>query len=260
MNKNSKSASKGISNSPLDFARFEFKYILSERKRKLIEEEMKYFVELDPFVASRSNYEYSVRSLYYDDPAYTCFHDKIGGMCTRAKFRIRTYPTAPATYSPTFLEIKGRHNNLVFKHRVPINTQTADFMSLRGDSLSNAVILNADESAVRNQFQFELVKKRLFPIALIDYNRRPYISKFDPDFRVTFDRSLAACHTDFLQPDKNFPAKQMLAGHTVLEVKFLHHLPSWFHRLLQVHELQRVSISKICAGMEKLGLATDENN
>jgi len=75
---------------------------------------------------------------------------------------------------------------------------------------------------------------------------------------VTFDESLSACRTERLFPDKSLSFVKTLAGYTVMEVKFRHHLPSWFHRLIQVHELRQVSISKICVGMEALGLASDE--
>ena len=177
-----------------------------------------------------------------------------------SKVRIRTYPNDADEQSPIFLEIKGRHNNLVFKHRTPVEKTDFDWTPLRGEALSEAMISNVSESSVKDQFRFELVKKRLSPIVLIDYQRRPYVSKFDPEFRVTFDRSLSTRQTDYLFPDERFVAKKVLAGYTILEVKFLHHLPSWFHRLIQVHELQRVSISKICVGMEKLGLASDENS
>ena len=246
--------------SPLHFARFEFKYVLPESKRRAIEAEMNYFVQLDPFVADYPGKEYCVRSLYYDDPAYSCFYDKIDGICTRSKFRIRTYPNESSKSSPIFLEIKGRHNNLVFKHRTLISQRNFDKFDLSGKRLSEAVILNADDSHVKEQFKYEWIKKRLYPIALIDYLRRPYVSKFNPDFRVTFDRALRATETDCLFPDGRSRSMEVVAGYTVLEVKFMNHLPAWFHRLIQVYELKRVSISKICSGMEKLGLAYDEND
>ena len=249
----------GSVKSPLHFARFEFKYVLPAAKRKSVEADMGYFVELDPFVANQPGQEYFVRSLYYDDPAYSCFYDKIDGMCTRSKFRVRTYPSEVNTLSPIFLEIKGRHNNLVFKHRTPIEQSNLHGENFSGIKLSEAIMKYADESHVKSQFEYELAKKRLSPITLIEYKRRPYVSKFDPGFRVTFDHKLTATQTDCLFPDERSIAMKVIAGYTVIEVKFMHHLPSWFHRLIQVHELKRVSISKICIGMEKLGLATDEN-
>ena len=71
--------------SPLHFARFEFKYILSADKRKAVENDLLYFLEFAPFVADRDGYTYFVRSLYYDDPNYSAFHDKIDGLKSRYK-------------------------------------------------------------------------------------------------------------------------------------------------------------------------------
>ena len=245
--------------SPLHFTRFEFKYVLSEAKRTVVEKDICHFVELDPFVTNIPGSEYVVRSLYYDDSSYSCFYDKIDGVCTRSKFRIRTYPNECGEPSPVFLEIKGRHNNLVFKHRTPANNLGYDWSELKGDELSRTILCHIDESHIKDQFNYELSRKRIAPITLIDYRRRPYISKLNPDFRITFDQSLTARQTDRLIPDGHTTSMKVAAGYTILEVKFLHHMPSWFHRIIQVHELIRVSVSKICAGMETLGIAIDEN-
>ena len=247
--------------SPLHFARFEFKYILSQKKREEIEQALKYFLQYDPFVAKQPDHKYVVRSLYFDDPEYTAFFDKIEGLHSRSKFRLRTYsaeyPNANSSI-PLFLEIKGRHNNLVFKHRTPVQRAGRDWAALRGDSLSQALLKLADKSTILDQFEYALYRKRLKPVALIDYKRRPYVSKYDASFRLTFDEQLSARNVDTLYPGSDSRPIKILAGYTILEVKFHHHMPAWFHRIIQTHEMTRVSVSKICRGMEVLGLARDE--
>ena len=42
-----------------------------------------------------------------------------------------------------------------------------------------------------------------------------------------------------------------------MEIKFDRRLPKWFHRLIQTYELERLSVSKFCLGMEATGLAFD---
>ncbi len=246
--------------SPLHFARFEFKYVLSAAKRKQVEEDLLYFLEYDPFVANQKNHKYSVRSLYYDDPNYTSFHDKIDGLHSRSKFRLRTYTRSPLESAPLFLEIKGRHNNLVFKHRTPVLKEGIDWASIGDRVLTDAILSQTEKSPVLDQFQLELYRKGLRPVALIDYERRPYISRYDPNFRITFDEKLIATNAMELFPKVKATMKKVIAGYTIVEVKFRHHLPSWFHQVIQAHELRRVSISKIVSGMETLGLAYDENN
>jgi len=247
--------------SPLHFARFEFKYILSQKKRDEIEQALQHFLQYDPFVAEQPDHKYVVRSLYFDDPEYTAFYDKIEGLHSRSKFRLRTYsaeqPSADSSI-PLFLEIKGRHNNLVFKHRTPVQRAGINWAELNGDALSQALLQYADKSSVLDQFEYALYRKRLTPVALIDYKRRPYVSKYDASFRLTFDEQLSARNVHTLYPGGDSRAIKILAGYTVLEVKFHHHMPAWFHRIIQTHEMTRVSVSKICKGMEVVGLAQDE--
>lgn len=244
---------------PLHFARFEFKYILNGKMRKAVEEELLFFLDYDPFVVDQPDHKYFVRSLYYDNPQHTAFHDKIDGLHTRAKFRIRTYTRDPDDTTPWFLEIKGRHDNLVFKRRVPVDRSGLNLSVLNGDSMTQALLDRVERCDLRDKFEFEILRKKISPIALIDYERRPYFSKYDPNFRITFDEGLIATETKSLFPIHHGSPKRILAGYTILEIKFRHHLPSWFHRVIQSYELRRVPISKICAGMETLGLDIDEN-
>lgn len=241
----------------LHFARFEFKYILSAQLRNELESELSYFLEFDPYVESRSKHQYFVRSLYFDDPYYSCFYDKVSGLHTRSKFRLRTYTNVPSDGTPQFLEIKGRYNNLVLKDRAPLNKTF--WVTNEGDNgLVQNIQQGLDPGEVSRKFNYDLYRKRLRAVALVDYVRRPYISRFDPEFRLTFDSELTGTNTRRLFPDGSEPqSRKFLPGYTVMEVKFRRHIPSWFHRLIQAYELRRVSVSKICHAMEVLEIAED---
>lgn len=242
----------------LHFARFEFKYLLPKELRAELERELRYFVDFDPFVAEREGHKYFVRSLYFDDPHYSAFYDKVDGLHSRSKFRIRTYTNQSEDGTPQFLEIKGRHNNLVLKHRALIADE-GKVRQERGDELSSQICRSVPDCDVARQFTYELFRKRLRPVALVDYQRRPYVSRFDPDFRLTFDSELSAVRTRGLFPSPSDRRREMFPGGTVMEVKFRHHIPSWFHRLIQAYELRRVSVSKICQAMETLEICEDPN-
>lgn len=234
----------------LHFDRFEFKYLLPEPLRKEFESSLRYFMEFDPFVEHNQRHRYFVRSLYFDDPNYQCFYDKVDGIKKRSKFRIRTYSNNSEDKVTQFLEIKGRYNQFVYKHRMPIpiigNTEVCRHL----------LDLNSP-NAVSEQFTFEYFRKNLRPVAVIDYWRRPYISKYDPDFRLTFDNQLKATQSKTLFPKMSDRCRHLLTGNTVMEVKFKRQIPAWFHRLIQSFELRRTSISKICKGLEALNLVED---
>lgn len=244
--------------SPLKFSRFEFKYILSSVKRTRLERDLLYFLEYDPFVADLKNHRYWVRSLYYDDPNYMAFHDKIDGLHSRSKFRVRTYSPTPEDDTPIFLEIKGRYNNLVFKNRTPVRTAGVNWTEIKDAELSATILDRTEQSIVRDQFQYNLYRKKIVPVAIVDYERRPYLSRYDPSFRITFDESLSTTQSTGLFPSASQTYKKAIAGYTIMEVKLQNHLPSWFHRVIQTHELHRISVSKIVTCMETLGLAHDE--
>ncbi len=241
----------------LHFSRFEFKYVLPQPLRKELENELRYFLEFDPYVESQPKHQYFVRSLYFDDPFHTCFYDKIEGLHTRSKFRVRTYTKDLQDGTPQFLEIKGRYNNLVLKQRTPLD-QGLWIADECGDGLVNRLLRSVGSSEVGRKFEYDLLRKRLRPVALVDYIRRPYISRFDPEFRLTFDSKLRGTRTKSLFPNGGAPqSRRLLPGYTVMEMKFKRHIPSWFHRLIQAYELRRISVSKICHAMEALGMADD---
>ncbi|MDH3997430.1 MAG: polyphosphate polymerase domain-containing protein [Desulfuromonadales bacterium] len=247
-----------MANTKLHFARFEFKYLLSPKLRAELERELRYFLEFDPYVEAQPDHQYFVRSLYFDDPSYSAFYDKVDGLHTRSKFRLRTYTRNVGDNTPQFLENKGRYNNLVLKHRVALNAAELDDQ-VRSDALITKLMPLIPPSSVGQKFEYELFRKQLRPVALVDYLRRPYISRFDPEFRLTFDSELEATMTRALFPTPQERRRKLLPGYTVMEVKFRRTIPSWFHRLIQAYELRRVSISKICHAMEALELAHDPN-
>lgn len=241
----------------LHFSRFEFKYVLSRELRDAVEAELSHFVELDPFVEAQEGQRYLVRSLYWDDPWLTAFHDKRDGLMHRSKFRLRTYTFDRTGAAPRFLEIKGRHNDLVFKHRTPVSVGP-DESDVGGEALTALVTERMDSERMGSEFAFQTFRRRIRPYALIDYARRPYISKFDAEFRLTFDEEIRATETDSLFPAPTVRSRRVAPGCTVMELKFRHHVPSWFHRIIQTYDLQRRSFSKVCEGTIALEMADAE--
>jgi hypothetical protein len=234
----------------LHFSRFEFKYVLPQALRDEVESELGYFLQLDPYVGTKPDKKYMVRSLYFDDDAHTNYYDKAEGILHRSKFRLRTYTDDPDEGCASFLEIKGRHDALVFKHRTPLLLGGEDNFEPGEKITGEKILSHIDDGPIKERFAFELAKKRIKPIMLIDYMRRPYVSKYDPEFRLTFDEKLRGTKTACLYPHASETSKGILRGYTVMEVKFRHHMPSWFHKIIQYYSLRRVSVSKVIHGMD----------
>jgi len=234
------------------FSRFEFKYIIKKGISKLIQNEVKNFMTQDSFANNNNNY--LVRSLYFDNNLFTCFNEKIDGIKNRHKFRIRTYTDQKNSYSPLFLEMKGRNNQRTFKNRTKINKTDLSFFYKQND------LFNLKKKYFKNkvidQYIFDSYKKRIIPKVLIDYKRLPLLSRNGLYFRLTFDSEIKACKSnDIFNNNANW--KVCIPDNDILEVKFDFTIPPWFHRIIQSYELKRISISKFVLGSEATGLAYD---
>ena len=210
-------------------------------------------MKYDGYVHPEFNNSYFVRSLYFDSPNSFNFYEKIDGIKKRKKFRLRTYDKSLGK-SILFIEQKGRNVNRVFKHRTQIEEE--DLCNFYEINEFQRLIKKYGDMGIINEFITDSVKRRVSPVVLVDYMRRPYISDFDMNFRITFDSQIKAKSSNTLFPnDNNF--LHCLPGYTILEVKFFRKVPAWFHKIILVYNLERVSVSKFVLGMKTCRIATD---
>jgi hypothetical protein len=235
-----------------EFSRYEFKYLLDAGLCEQIEAEISNFMRYDGFAHPELDNAYIVRSLYFDDAARTHYYEKIDGQLDRKKYRLRTYTHDDDGEVPIFLEMKGRYNQRVYKQRARI--ERADLGAFL-DPYRLAEIAPGDSSEFLERFLFSSLRRRLEPVVLVDYIRRPYVSDYDMNFRVTFDSHLRSTATGDLFPNATPSWRLCEPGRTIIEIKFNRRIPAWFHRVVQAYGLHRLSISKFCRGMEVNGLA-----
>jgi hypothetical protein len=238
-----------------DFVRYEFKFFLDQLKREEVESEIANFMSFDGHVHPELDNAYFVRSLYFDNDLNSYYYEKIDGIKERRKFRIRTYGKSFESGLPVYLEEKNRDGDRVQKHRVEIDPGhlSAVCDPGRDHDLQNLL----PKVNLVERFLFDAMRRSLKPKVLIDYVRRPYVSSYDMNFRVTFDSVFMSTATNVLFPPQWTNWKHSHSGFTVLEVKFFRRIPAWFHRIIQAHNLKRISFSKFCKGMETTGLAVD---
>ncbi len=238
-----------------DFTRFEFKYLLDGIQAELIEKEIRHFMQFDGHVDKEHGERYMVRSLYFDTPERTNFYDKIDGIKARRKYRLRTYSSTPSANVPIFLEEKNRIDNRVFKYRTPITLD--DIEKIASNAGPVALLADHEGNELIQRFVARSLTANEQPLVLVGYFRRAFVSNYDIDFRVTFDSRLSTIPAHSLFSAVGASMRSCLSGYTVLEVKFKRRVPSWFHRIIQSHQLRRVSVSKFCEGMIASGLAVD---
>lgn len=239
-------------NSSQKFSRFEMKYIINEATSKMLQDEIKNFMVYDGFV-NIENY-YFVRSLYFDNRLNSNFNEKVDGVRSRYKFRIRTY--SKNSDSPIFIEMKGRENLRTYKLRHQIQPENIELLYNKKKYFDLKKIY--PNSSLIEKFIFDSYKKNLISKVLVDYNRTPFINKSGLYFRLTFDKNIVSLKNSNLFSNvsvKNW--KECIAGYTILEVKFDSSIPPWFQRIIQNYQLRLRSISKFVIAADTLGIASD---
>jgi len=234
------------------FSRFEMKYIMNESTSKLLKNEISNFMIYDGFAIKEG--KYFVRSLYFDNKINSNFKEKVDGIRSRHKFRIRTY--SKNFDSPIFIEMKGRENKRTYKARHKIEKENLNLFYNRNNHIELKKIY--PNNNLIEKFIFDCYKKDLAPKLLVDYNRMPFINKSGLYFRLTFDNDIVSLENSKLFSNTSYKNwKECLAGYTILELKFDSSIPSWFQRIIQNYQLQLRSISKFVIAANTLGIASD---
>jgi len=230
------------------FFRYEFKYFISDKLSNIILNDSVDFMKIDKYAANNLDKGYFVRSLYFENQDYDNFFEKVDGVKTRKKFRLRTYSENFESNTLIYLEMKGRRKDRIFKERIKNENEDLKYFY----SLKNLEQLNQKykNNSLINDFIFNVLRKRIKPVILIDYNIKPLINKNGLYFRLTFDNNLVSTKSDnlFNESKFNFPLKYK-PGNSILEVKFERSIPAWFHRIIQAYDLHRRSISKFVLGV-----------
>jgi len=238
----------------LFFSRFEIKYILNTITSIRIQKIIKDFMILDGFAKFVSDEQYFVRSLYFDNDNYDNFKEKVDGLKIRHKFRIRTYSKINNESSMIYLEKKGRFNERTYKIRNKISFNELELI-LKDNDKFKLYKKNINNNLL-SEFIVDCYKKKIKPMVIIDYYRKPFINKNGNYFRLTFDNNLSSTISkNLFLPDHQ--SKKTIPGYEILEVKFDRTIPPWFQKIIQNFELKRLSVSKYVLGCETSKLAYD---
>jgi hypothetical protein len=239
-------------------ARLEYKYLVPRSQLSPLRRRLAPFVELDPYAATEPDGEYTVRSIYFDTPGLDCYTQKLSGIHTRRKIRIRCYGTHQED-AFAILEIKRKADMRVSKNRSFIFHSHLHELLASGDVEKNILIRSAPETeqALRSAraFLFHLFRYSMYPVVLVVYEREAFLGRFDPSVRLTFDKRLRSRAHPRVE---SLFAEEGLSGamgeHFILEVKFQTAMPTWVESVLEEFELERRALSKYSICLEEEGL------
>lgn len=231
------------------FHRFEFKYYVTPEQADQIYRELMFHMDPDPYAEGHEDKSYRVTSLYFDTDDLVHYYEKLDGIKTRKKFRIRTYETRPREGLLVYLEIKRRKGSVIIKDRADVPYEAIRHQSFgQLFSLLRQDHLPPQRKQTLEEFLFDLYRLRMTPQVLVTYLRKPLVARFNKKVRVTFDHELRSVATDRLFSSER--GRFVFPSQRIMEVKFSGGLPWWLHHVIQKYELSHEPISKYCLAID----------
>ena len=220
--------------------RHELKYTLCEAEKTAIISRIKDLISLDN---NAINGSYSIRSLYFDDMWNSAYEEKLIGIQSRKKYRIRIYNYSDSNIK---LECKQKEGQYIYKNSANLSKEEAQFL-ISGEF---EFLLERPEQLCR-QFYIECREKAMVPKAIVDYERIPYI--YEPgDVRITFDTNIRTGMLGFDIFDRDMPTLPVLnKEELVMEVKFTEFLPQFIRDILPPDHFEYNAVSKYVLCFEK---------
>jgi len=195
--------------------RHELKYQINFMQYRILRQKLGAVLKLDSHAGPDGRYH--IRSLYFDDFRNSAFFDKMAGVLTRKKYRMRIYNLCDDFIK---FERKGKFNEYVCKESAVLTREEADRI-ISGD----VTFLAKSDSKLLRSYYLECRNNLLRPVVLVDYLREAYVHPVG-DVRVTFDIGLQTS----LGPVSFFDTKSSTVSvneepGVILEVKFNDVLP-----------------------------------
>ena len=198
--------------------RHEYKFLISPNAAKLLKLRLPHIMGRDLHAGPTG--QYTIRSLYFDDPNFTAFRDKVDGVDNRTKYRIRCYN---GDTSRCRLERKEKKGHLTRKTGQSITSQ--DALALQSRTFPHG-------EGLCEELRLLCASQGLRPMVLVDYDRTPFVCAAG-NVRITLDENLRTrpyCADLFDTHQSMIPVLE--DNQVILEVKFDDYLPGYLRDTL----------------------------
>ncbi len=226
--------------------RREIKYLVDLAQAEAFRERLNDVLIPDSHDGGQGYFNYSV---YFDSPALTFYKEKIEGLATRMKPRLRTYrQLIDGPPDAIFLEFKHRERDFISKEREALSADRAGRL-LQGDTVLDTAV--SADSPVIDKFSALARKMDLRTCAGVLYHRTAFSCAVQPGLRITFDRRLLCTEVCTLSPPIDAFAPIEPATRAVIELKYDSTVPDWILNTAAAMEMRQLSFSKYANAIER---------
>lgn len=214
--------------------RHELKYIIDEGTYCVLMGRLAPLMQPDPHAPEEG---YRVTSVYFDDIYGSAYQQKLNGIETRRKFRIRAYDL-----DPSLINLESKHKDDSYVSKLSKRLTGEQYRSLLNGDSSFMEGSDSEEDAFGEYYRSDLIA-RLRPTVIVDYRREALVYPFG-NVRITFDRELSACFNtmDMFAPEARYT--RIFDKEIILEVKFDKYIPESIQAALHGLKAPQESVSK----------------
>ena len=222
--------------------RHELKYLINYGEKEVLANRLLKIASIDSHATEKG---YTIRSLYFDDLWDSAYKEKLMGIASRRKYRIRIYNFQDDHIA---LECKEKQGSYINKYSTKLTRhETDDIINGRYECLENK------EDKLSKEF-YLLLKSGMHPDVIVDYDRLPFV--YDPGtVRITFDMHVRAAFNGYDIFDADIPVynAMQIPDTLIMEVKYTEFLPDIFQDIIAPHAAASVSASKyvMCADVKR---------
>lgn len=225
------------------FRRYEKKFLLNPRQYKA-------FISYLEGIASPDSYGLTViNNIYYDTPDWYLVRRSLEGPVYKEKLRLRTYGK-PGDLTTSFIEIKKKYKNIVYKRRVAM--PYSDAIRYLRTGIRERFKDYSTEQIAREIDWFLSSHPGIRPQMVICYDRTAWAGKYDPDFRVTFDSGIRYRIDDIDLRDGSVGLPLLEDDKKLMEIKIPEAMPLGTARALDRFGIRMTSFSKYGKGFLSL--------
>ena len=214
--------------------RHELKFEVDRGQYMIIRQRLRAVCEPDPHAGDDGTY--LIRSIYFDNADDKALAEKVNGVSTREKFRIRYYNDSMDYIT---LEKKQKIGDLCKKVECGLTRdELCDILS--GDT----AFMKCHDAPLVREFYGSMKIHSLRPKVLVSYRREPYIYR-PGNVRVTFDSSIRTTMfsksfvEDIVDVSATDDARMM-----IMEVKYDDFLPDIIKTIVNEGNIRQQSFSK----------------
>ena len=220
------------------FKRYEKKYLLSEKKYKLLRLNLQDKLNIDNFGKT------TICNIYFDTPDHLLIRTSLEKPIYKEKLRLRSYGT-PSENDMVFIELKKKYKGIVYKRREKMELSMAEHYLYDSEPASRPSQITKEVDWFLNFY------KDITPAMYISYKRIAMYGVEDSELRVTFDSNILWREKELWLECGEWGNQLLEEGWRLMEIKIPGTMPLWLCHILDELEIYPISFSKYGTGYQQ---------